>query len=133
MNFEEWLEKTPSIQWAKGKGAEKDFKVCWQTAQDNKQAEIDALTARITELEKNLESVTDLACWLAEIHMKWHTLRYEAMYLQSDECRDFLKGNFPIIQGSNNQENIRKIGDRKVKQENIRQAIMLILEKISIG
>lgn len=78
--------------------------------------------------DEKIEALKDLCRWLAKSHMQWHKLRHQALYLNDKECKDFLKGKFPIIQGTGNQLNLEKIGEHEVKTENLNKAVKILLE-----
>lgn len=49
--------------------------------------------------------------FLAHQCMTWHELRHKAISLPPEECKDFLKMKFPIIQGYSNHKKIKQIGE----------------------
>jgi hypothetical protein len=78
--------------------------------------------------DEEIEALKDMCRWLAKNHMQWHRLRHEALSLAPAECKEFLKGKFPIIQGTGNHLNLKKIGEKPVKTENLNKAVKILLE-----
>ena len=71
-----------------------------------------------------------LAVFMTHCHMEWHDLRHKAISPRVEDCRDFLTMNFPVIQGTTNQINLKKIGGLPYEQEAIHQAIELLLTEL---
>lgn len=69
------------------------------------------------------EELKDLVRFLAQAHMEWESLRLKALALPPEECKEFLLGEFPMIQGSKTRIPLMQIGEQDCNMENVGKAI----------
>ena len=76
------------------------------------------------------ELLKDLVRFLANQWVVMDRARYEAARMNSiEEARHHLLMKVPVIQGTRNQMDLKKIGEQEFKSENLRKAVDLLLTK----
>ena len=82
---------------------------------------------------ENIESLKHLIRFLCLHQKKLHEKILEASKIAGQEwaidTRDFLLGKIPIIQGTQNQLDLEKIGNQTVNLKLIKKAVDIMLER----
>ena len=71
----------------------------------------------------------DLVRFLARLWLDIDKLKYEALSLPDNEIKDFIVGQWPVVQGTRNQINLAKIGKQPHESKNIAKAVKAMLEE----
>lgn len=70
------------------------------------------------------DRLKDLIRFLADLCMKQQKARQSAIYLKPEECKEYIKGNFPLIQGLNTINDLTKIGKQEITSiDNVKNTI----------
>lgn len=86
--------------------------------------------ARNERKELNSTDLLALVCFLAKVHKQVDQLRYKVYSWKEEEdgnLRDYLVGQWPVIQGTKNQFDIEKIGEMEFDHTRTRKAVDAIL------
>lgn len=76
------------------------------------------------------DDLIQLICWLASVATKQADCRHEAIALPSEECKEYLIMQSPIIQTSMLQQKIRDLGTAPTDQDALRRALYLAVSKV---
>lgn len=71
----------------------------------------------------------DLVRFLANLISTWSKLRYEALSLPYDECREFLAMKFPVLQGLQSSIDLEKIGQQEFDKDKLYDAVQWLLKE----
>jgi hypothetical protein len=79
--------------------------------------------------ELNSTDLLALVCFLAKVHNQVDQLRYKVYSWRPEDgdLRDYLVGQWPVIQGTKNQFDLEKIGEIEFDHTRIRKAVDAIL------
>jgi|DEB0MinimDraft_3_1074331.scaffolds.fasta_scaffold82675_3 hypothetical protein len=69
-----------------------------------------------------------LVVFLAKHHDQLEALRYSLYAMTPEECKDAVVMNWPIVQGTRNQINLKQIGEMEYDSKAVGRAIAAILE-----
>lgn len=83
----------------------------------------------LDEMEVENKRYRHLISFLSKLVSDYHDLRLHACGLTPEACLDYLMMKFPIIQGMQNKQNLRKIGNLSVDQEMINAGISQALKE----
>lgn len=71
-----------------------------------------------------------LVCWLSSMVTKLADCRHNAIALPSEECKDYVTMQFPIVQGHKLQQAIRQLGEQPTNDDSLRRAIEYLQTRI---
>ena len=85
--------------------------------------------ARNEQKELNSTDLLALVCFLAKVHKQVDQMRYKVYSWKPEDgdLRDYLIGQWPVIQGTKNQFDLEKIGEIEFDHKRIRKAVDSIL------
>jgi len=85
--------------------------------------------ARNERKELNSTDLLALVCFLAKVHKQVDQLRYKVYSWKPEDgdLREYLVGQWPVIQGTKNQFDLEKIGEMDFDHTRIRKAVEAIL------
>lgn len=89
--------------------------------------ERDAALKQLAEAQSAAGSLQDLCRFLAASYCELDELRYTTARLPADQISDFLIGKWPVIQGTANQMNIKRISGQPYDQVGALQGIIAML------
>jgi hypothetical protein len=69
-----------------------------------------------------------LACFLAKYQDDLNDLRYKWIAMSAEDCKSAVIGQWPIIQGTTNQINLKRVGEIPYESPQVSRAIKAILE-----
>jgi hypothetical protein len=82
--------------------------------------------------DEEIEGIEQLCGFLAKHQDELHTIIYEAIHMISkdeiEEAKDLLIMKTPIIQGSRNQSDLKKVGEKHTDLDKIRIAVDALLK-----
>jgi hypothetical protein len=76
----------------------------------------------------NPNELLALVCFLAKLHTDLDALRWRIVKMTSEECQEALIMEWPEIQGTRNQMDLKKIGEIEFDRKDVRIAVNQILE-----
>lgn len=56
-------------------------------------------------IDDMIDALATITAW----HMEWHRLREDALALPPDQCKEFLLGKFPTIQGTGHRIRLERL------------------------
>lgn len=84
---------------------------------------------KVEKLGNENDHLKTLCRFLAQTHTQWHKIIFKNLSISPELLADYLINNLPMIQGTQNQLNIKKIGDQEYDKNMLHKAVKMMLNE----